>query len=1158
MSFFPSLLRFLTRWQFSILFFLTVWLLYGLTLNAGNLTEFNLQQMGVEAIVERGVFYVDGSPTPQLQPQGDVFELGEHLYAAKQPGQFMAGALVYFVLFHLGLSYLSNFLLTSALVTWLTSGLLTALATVVLFHIARALTRDHSPWWALGAAGGFALATIAFPYALVAHHDALAASYLLIAFGCVLRLARAPSGRDSWLAWLAGALLGLTLTTSVLPFFMVVVVGLYFLSLRRWKLIPAFAAGAVVGLAPLLFYDTVNFGNPFLLPNIAGNFSDTFFQVDPENFLSKVQFYVRQLTLYAPLIWLGLIGLFFLPRAHRREQLVMLGMLLVLVGYVFNIDTDGDCQFGPRYLLPAMPYAVLGIIGWSYLSARSLRLAVIIVLAVVGLGSLVVNLSGALYGVMYCDVQIYAFPRYLNSALQGKFLALPLFTILLPWFALVVVAWIILLSNNLARRAQDTTQPLPWYLRAAHVVLSYRSLTLITIWVAAFLRFYRLWNLPPALWIDEAFYGLDALRFLRSGYLTAFFAQNGGREPLFIYMQSGMLALLGVEAWALRIVPALVGILTVAIMMPLGRTLFRDTPRARYVGLAAAAAMAVMYWHMNFSRLGFRAILLPATSALTIWWFWHGWQTKNNRYLVLSGVGMGVTMYTYLSARLLPLVLIGFAGAVILFYIWNRLRPARSPAVLTAATGDWKFTLRALVIVFAVTAIVLLPLGYYFYQHPEDLIGRSSAVSITPENIALSGYPPDTSPDQILRENIVKVARIFIDSGDYNVRHNLPLRAALDPLMVIGFFVSVFAGIVSLRRAPVYALLFLWVLIMLMPSVLSIEAPHFLRMLGAIPPIIILVADGLTRVWARVAPRLGWHSLIVLILLFSGSLTFRDYFLTWANLPLLQTDGFDTSYAALGSRIKELSKQSDILLPTRVYGRPTLQFALAEDFDQVENWDPSIKLDRPLVIATTQGASDKQMVLLRRDAQGHGKVYFIQTQSGAVDLRSGAAKPILAPNGERVGNIIPLKDQAKALIQLPTPSKKMDVRFANGLKLVGFDISPSRLKADQTVELALYWQPEIDLDRDYSVFVHVIDKDRTVNGQWDGQPMFGYYTMGLWRRGAIITDLYPIHIPADTAPGAYKFEVGWVGVNGDRLAILDAEGNEVTDEETFGRLEVTP
>ena len=66
--------------------------------------------------------------------------------------------------------------------------------------------------------------------------------------------------------------------------------------------------------------------------------------------------------------------------------------------------------------------------------------------------------------------------------------------------------------------------------------------------------------------------------------------------------------------------------------------------------------------------------------------------------------------------------------------------------------------------------------------------------------------------------------------------------------MVVGFFVSLMAGLLNLR--PCRSILcFFWVFLMIMPSVLSIEAPHFLRMIGAIPPIIILVADGLTRVW---------------------------------------------------------------------------------------------------------------------------------------------------------------------------------------------------------------------------------------------------------------------------------------------------------------------
>src|SRR5262245_20662034 len=120
-----------------VLLFAAVWLLYGLVVNSSNLNEFNLQQIGIESIVERHHFFVEGSPTPQLQPRGDVFPYSGHLYAAKQPGQFMAGAVAYFFLHSLGLSYVSQFELTAALVTWLTAGLVTAVATVVIFRLAR-------------------------------------------------------------------------------------------------------------------------------------------------------------------------------------------------------------------------------------------------------------------------------------------------------------------------------------------------------------------------------------------------------------------------------------------------------------------------------------------------------------------------------------------------------------------------------------------------------------------------------------------------------------------------------------------------------------------------------------------------------------------------------------------------------------------------------------------------------------------------------------------------------------------------------------------------------------------------------------------------------------------------------------------------------------
>ena len=150
--------------KLEVLLFFLLWLTYGLTINSDNLYEYNLQQIGVEALVERGQFYLDGSQSPYLYPRADVFLHEGRKYAAKQPGQSMAGAVAYFPLHALGFSYVKNYFLTSALITFLTASLATAISGVAVFRVARALTKNSSTlFWSLATALAYGLATNIFP-----------------------------------------------------------------------------------------------------------------------------------------------------------------------------------------------------------------------------------------------------------------------------------------------------------------------------------------------------------------------------------------------------------------------------------------------------------------------------------------------------------------------------------------------------------------------------------------------------------------------------------------------------------------------------------------------------------------------------------------------------------------------------------------------------------------------------------------------------------------------------------------------------------------------------------------------------------------------------------------------------------------------------------
>ena len=451
--------------RLEVLLFLLMWFAYGVVVNSANQLGFNLPHIGIEAMVERHQFYLEGSRVPELQPYGDVFVYEGHKYAAKQPGEAMAGAIAYCAVRAAGLQYSENYLLTSALVTFLTTSLVLAASAVGVFGIAQSLTKDaQSLFWPMLTTFAYALATTVFAYSGIAHHDALATGYLVLAFYFIFQISRQgrPYGHGAMLmSTAAGLLLGLTVTTSMLPFFMVLVCAIYFLSLRRVKLAPFFFAAMLVGLLPLFVYNARSFGSPFLLSNVvsANQFPDTFFYFGAKNLGEKLVFYSSKIIVYVPVFAMGLFGLTYYPRAFKRTPVFMtlVALIVVLMVYVLNIDTRGHCQFGPRYLLPVMPFACLGMAGFSYLSTGSERRIAGAVVVLLTLLSFVVNLVGAVQGAMCCPDGRNALRDQLTSLAHRNFNSFPL----APWLLVPLAICTTLLVVTMARQRN----PRPYFTR---------------------------------------------------------------------------------------------------------------------------------------------------------------------------------------------------------------------------------------------------------------------------------------------------------------------------------------------------------------------------------------------------------------------------------------------------------------------------------------------------------------------------------------------------------------------------------------------------------------------------------------------------------------------------------------------------------------------
>jgi hypothetical protein len=207
----------------------------------------------------------------------------------------------------------------------------------------------------------------------------------------------------------------------------------------------ALTAGFTAGLAPLLLYNWHYFGHPLLVPNVAGNYADTFPFFNWSNFAAKLRFYATMLSLHVPVGWAGLAGLKLFPAALRREQLLIGAMLAALAGYVCNIETIGGCQYGPRYLLPAMPLLALGLIGFSHLGSAAGRRAAAVVATLLAVASGTINAVGTLYGAMYCDLRQYGFAHYLTALRLGIFRTFPLAL----WLTIPIGAWTVAVVRSI-------------------------------------------------------------------------------------------------------------------------------------------------------------------------------------------------------------------------------------------------------------------------------------------------------------------------------------------------------------------------------------------------------------------------------------------------------------------------------------------------------------------------------------------------------------------------------------------------------------------------------------------------------------------------------------------------------------------------------------
>jgi 4-amino-4-deoxy-L-arabinose transferase-like glycosyltransferase len=432
--------------------------------------------------------------------------------------------------------------------------------------------------------------------------------------------------------------------------------------------------------------------------------------------------------------------------------------------------------------------------------------------------------------------------------------------------------------------------------------------------LASFLRFYHFSSIPPGLYPDEAMDGNSALEAARTSPfpigMKAFYPENNGREGLYIDSVAVLFKVSGAapEPWIVRIPAAISGIFTVLGIYFLAAELF-----GAEAGLLAAFFLATSFWHINFSRLGFRAIMAPLFLTWALYFLLKGFKKLESgapfhraaSFYLASSVLWALGFYTYIAYRVSPALIV----LVFAFY-W-----------FAARRGGWQRVYARSAAIFALaSAAVAAPLPYYFFTHPGTFSERTSELSVF----------HSAAPLRDLARNTWKTLAMFNLQGDGNLRHNVIGRPELFWPVGILFLVGIVVGVRSLGRATKpsggspaaaaqrpdpapstfpFVLLLAWFLLGMLPVVISNQQlPHALRSILMIPCVIMFAAVGgrVLYIWLGSVVNARWLRLATFS--FLALLTFEaynTYFVLWARNPNLP-DAFNADYVSLGRELNAL------------------------------------------------------------------------------------------------------------------------------------------------------------------------------------------------------------------------------------------------------------
>ncbi len=342
--------------------------------------------------------------------------------------------------------------------------------------------------------------------------------------------------------------------------------------------------------------------------------------------------------------------------------------------------------------------------------------------------------------------------------------------------------------------------------------------------VALALRVVDLGRLPLAFHGDMAEMGLGG-RELLHGHVPAFVSVGWASIPWTGFLPAALGLALADSLVGLRLSAALLGTAAVAGTYLLGAELF-----GRRVGLVAAAATAIGYTEIHFSRLPAYGDPVPFL-VFGLYFLIRGLRTGERPSFVFAGILSAAASLLYYSGRVAPVLVVIVLGQLLL--VDRGLLRRRLPGLTVAA----------------VSALVTLgPMLVFFAERPEELTARHDDVSVFDPRVAehLKRAYGLTSLPQVVARQAARSALVFNHTPDTSQQFGSPwpmLSPFLAPLAALGL-AACFGRLRS--RGPALLVVW-WAVVVLGAAVLTSDAPFWPRLVVVLPAAALLIAVGFER-----------------------------------------------------------------------------------------------------------------------------------------------------------------------------------------------------------------------------------------------------------------------------------------------------------------------